>query len=130
MDSFALRRLVAEGASRNGLSPSLVRAIVQIESHGDPSAVSRAGAQGLMQLMPQTAATYGVANAFDPQENVFGGCRYMHDLLDRYHNNVPLALAAYNAGPGAVDAARGIPPFAETRAYVARVTAAARTTTL
>ncbi len=130
MDSFALRRLVNDGAARSGLSPVLVSAIVQIESHGDPAAVSRSGAQGLMQLMPATAATYGVVNAFDPEANVLGGCRYMHDLLDRYHNNVPLALAAYNAGPGAVDASRGIPPFAETRAYVARVTAAARTTTL
>ncbi|GAC1309139.1 MAG: hypothetical protein NVSMB19_22720 [Vulcanimicrobiaceae bacterium] len=130
MDAFTLRRLVNEGAARSGLAPSLVRAIVQAESHGDPSAVSRAGAQGLMQLMPETAATYGVANAFDPAENIFGGCRYMHDLLGRYHNNVPLALAAYNAGPGAVDASGGIPPFPETRAYIARVTAAARTTTL
>lgn len=130
MDAFALRRLVNDGARRSGLAPSLVRAIVQVESHGDPSAVSRAGAQGLMQLMPDTAALYGVGNAFDPEANVFAGCRYMRDLLGRYHNNVPLALAAYNAGPGAVDASGGIPPFAETRAYVARVTAAARATTL
>lgn len=130
MNAFALRRLVNEGAARNGLSPALVRAIVEIESHGDPSAVSRAGARGLMQLMPDTAATYGVINAFDPEENVYGGCRYMHDLLGRYHKNEALALAAYNAGPGAVDASGGIPPFAETRAYVARVTAAERATTL
>jgi soluble lytic murein transglycosylase-like protein len=77
-----------------------------------------------MQLMPGTAATYGVANAFNPKQNVAGGCRYMHVLLARYHENVPLALAAYNAGPGSVDAVRGIPNFPETRAYVARVTAA------
>lgn len=130
MNAFALRRLVNEGATRSGLAPSLVRAIVQTESHGDPSAISRSGAQGLMQLMPDTAATYGVSNAFNPQENIYAGCRYMHDLLSRYHNNVPLALAAYNAGPSAVDASGGIPPFAETRAYVARVTANARSTTL
>jgi len=130
INAVALRRLVNDGAARSGLSPSLVRAIVDVESHGDPSAVSRVGARGLMQLMPETAASYGVANAFDPQENVFGGCRYMRDLLDRYHNNVSLALAAYNAGPGAVDASGGIPPFAETRAYVVRVTAAARSLTL
>lgn len=79
-----------------------------------------------MQLMPQTAVTYGVDNRFDPQENVAGGCSYLHDLLNRYHHNVSLALAAYNAGPGAVDAARGIPRFPETRAYVTRVNAALR----
>ncbi|GAC1310527.1 MAG: hypothetical protein NVS2B3_18270 [Vulcanimicrobiaceae bacterium] len=128
IDAYTLRRLVNDGATRNGISASLVRAIVEVESHGDPAAVSRSGARGLMQLMPDTAALYGVANAFDPHENVAAGCRYMHDLLERYHNNVPLALAAYNAGPGAVDASGGIPPFAETRAYVARVTAAARAT--
>jgi soluble lytic murein transglycosylase-like protein len=101
--------------------------MIETESHGDPSAISRAGAQGLMQLMPDTAATYGVVNAFDPTDNVSGGCRYMRDLLRRYHHNVSLALAAYNAGPGAVDASHGVPPYSETRAYVARVTAALRT---
>jgi len=130
MNAAMLRRLVASGARSNGLPLALVNAMVQVESHGDPAAVSRAGAQGLMQLMPDTATTYGVFNAFDPEANVLGGCRYMHDLLARYHNNVPLALAAYNAGPGSVDAFHGIPPFGETRAYVARVTSAARTTTI
>lgn len=127
MDSMALRRVVEADARSSGLSVALVDAIIDAESHGDPSAISRAGAQGLMQLMPATAATYGVLDAFDPGENVAGGCRYMHDLLVRYHHNVPLALAAYNAGPGAVDASHGVPPFAETRAYVARITAALRT---
>lgn len=126
LDQASLRRLVSAGARLNNLPPNLVSAMVQTESHGDPAAISRSGAQGLMQLMPGTAATHGVFNAFDPQANVLGGCRYMRELLDRYHDNVSLALAAYNAGPGAVDASRGIPPFAETRAYVARVTAAAR----
>ncbi len=129
MNAVTLKRLVSSGARANQISPNLIAAMVQIESHGDPAAVSRAGAQGLMQLMPETAATYGVLNSFDPEENVLGGCRYMHDLLARYHHNVPLALAAYNAGPGAVDAFHGIPPFGETRAYVARVTSAARSTT-
>jgi soluble lytic murein transglycosylase-like protein len=124
MDAYALRQLVARSAHVSGLQSKLVNAMIRAESHGDPSAISRAGAQGLMQLMPDTAATYGVLDAFDPQQNVAGGCRYMHDLLVRYHHNVPLALAAYNAGPGTVDAVHGIPNFSETRAYVARVTAA------
>ncbi len=126
MDSLALRRLVEANARTNGLPVALVNAMIDAESGGDPSAVSRAGAQGLMQLMPATAATYGVFDPFDPDENVAGGCRYMHDLLARYHNNVSLALAAYNAGPGAVDASHGIPPYSETRAYVARITSALR----
>jgi soluble lytic murein transglycosylase-like protein len=127
MDHTRLHTLVQTYARASQLSPMLVSAMIDAESGGDPSAISRAGAQGLMQLMPETATTYGVVNAFDPDENVSGGCRYMHDLLARYHQNVSLALAAYNAGPGAVDASKGIPPFAETRAYVARVTAALRT---
>jgi soluble lytic murein transglycosylase-like protein len=100
-----------------------------VESHGDPAAVSRAGAQGLMQLMPDTAATYGVLNAFDPYENVSGAAATCTISLHRYHNNLNLALAAYNAGPGAVDSARGVPRFPETRAYVARVTGELRSTT-
>jgi soluble lytic murein transglycosylase-like protein len=130
MDALALQRLVRSQATANRLSPSLVSAVIAIESHGDPSAVSSTGAAGLMQLMPATASFYGVSNRFDPEANVSGGCHYLHDLLARYHNNVSLALAAYNAGPGAVDASHGIPPFAETRAYVARVTAALRNQTL
>lgn len=124
MDAYALRRLVETSARTSGLKVKLVNAMIATESHGDPSAISRAGARGLMQLMPDTAAIYGVSNAFDPQQNVSGGCRYMHDLLVRYHENVPLALAAYNAGPGTVDAVHGIPKYPETQAYVARVTAA------
>ena len=128
MSAAALDRIVAADARANSLDPKLVAAIIQTESHGDPSAVSSSGAQGLMQLMPGTAATYGVVDAFDPYENVSGGCRYMHDLLARYHNNVTLALAAYNAGPGNVDASRGVPHFAETRAYVSRVISALKST--
>jgi soluble lytic murein transglycosylase-like protein len=130
MDSAALHRLVADNARAQSLSPALVSAMIETESHGDPSAISRSGAQGLMQLMPDTASTYHVFNAFDPDQNVSAGCRYMHDLLARYHHNVGLALAAYNAGPGAVDASHGIPPYVETRSYVARVTAALRTPAL
>jgi soluble lytic murein transglycosylase-like protein len=130
MDQAALHRIEVADAHDSSLSLKLVAAMIEVESHGDPSAVSRSGAQGLMQLMPDTAATYGVLNAFDPYENVSGGCRYMHDLLTRYRGNLSLALAAYNAGPGTVDAAHGVPKFAETRAYVARVTAALKSTTI
>jgi soluble lytic murein transglycosylase-like protein len=126
MDSASLRSIVADASFRHGVSSDLISAVIQAESGGDPSAVSGAGAAGLMQLMPGTAVTYGVANRFDPASNVDAGSHYLHDLLSRYHNNVSLALAAYNAGPGAVDAAGGIPPYPETRAYVARVTAALR----
>ncbi len=124
MTSTSLQRLIADASQRNHLSARLVAALIEAESGGDPSAVSRAGAAGLMQLMPGTADAYGVGNRFDAYQNVDGGTRYLHDLMKRYRNNVSLALAAYNAGPGAVDAAHGIPPYSETRAYVARITAA------
>jgi soluble lytic murein transglycosylase-like protein len=121
-----LESLVRHSAQANSVDPKLVSAVIDVESHGDPAAISRVGAQGLMQLMPGTAAQYGVLNAFDPAENVAGGTRYLHDLLRRYRGNTRLAVAAYNAGPGAVDAAHGIPAFAETRTYVDRVVAALR----
>ncbi|MDE3163160.1 MAG: lytic transglycosylase domain-containing protein, partial [Acidobacteriota bacterium] len=95
--------------------------VVQAESGGHATAVSPAGAQGLMQLMPSTAESHGVRNSFAPQENVRGGSTYLDELLDRYHENLALALAAYNAGPAAVDKYHGIPPYHETRVYVARV---------
>jgi len=126
MNAEALQRLVRLEAEQYHLPSKLVNAVITVESHGDPSAVSVAGAAGLMQLMPDTALAYGVGNRFDPEENVTAGCRYLHDLLARYHNNQSLALAAYNAGPGAVDAHHGVPSFPETRAYVARVSAVLR----
>jgi len=129
MNPQALARLVRLGAAQNGLSPRLVSAVIDVESRGDPSAISATGAAGLMQLMPDTALNYGVSNRFDPEGNVAAGCRYLHDLLARYHNNLSLALAAYNAGPGAVDAHHGVPSFPETRAYVARVNAMLRNST-
>jgi soluble lytic murein transglycosylase-like protein len=130
MNAETLQRIVRIGAAQNRLSPKLVSAVISVESHGDPSAVSVTGAAGLMQLMPETALAYGVGNRFDPEENVTAGCRYLHDLLARYHNNLSLALAAYNAGPGAVDAHHGVPSFPETRAYVARVSAVLQNSTL
>lgn len=121
-----LHALVTGAASAYGVKPKLVYAVIAAESNGDPAAISRAGAMGLMQLMPGTSAEYGVANAFDPHANVDAGVHYLSDLLQRYHGNVSYALAAYNAGPGTVDADHGIPAIAETRAYVARITAALR----
>ncbi len=121
MDAASLRSLASAAALRNDVPGALVTAVIDAESHGDPSAISRAGAQGIMQLMPGTSLAYGVANPFDAAQNIDGGTRYLHALLRRYGGNVKLALAAYNAGPGAVDAAHGIPAFPETRAYVSRV---------
>ncbi len=124
LDAGTRGTLVASAARVHAVSPRLINAVIDAESHGDPSAVSRAGAQGIMQLMPATSLHYGVINPFDPAQNIDAGTRYLHDLLRRYRGNIALAVAAYNAGPGAVDAAHGIPAFAETRAYVARVVAA------
>ncbi len=121
-----LQALTSSASRSYGVRPDLVRAVINAESHGDPAAISRAGAQGLMQLMPSTAQQYGVWNAFDPAANVDGGTRYLRDLLQRYHGNLRLALAAYNAGPALVDAVHGVPSIPETRSYVARVIAALR----
>jgi soluble lytic murein transglycosylase-like protein len=126
MPAGQLQNIVRAAAQANAVDPKLVASVIDAESHGDPSAISRVGAQGLMQLMPGTASMYGVANPFDPYANVDGGTRYLRDLLRRYKGNVRFALAAYNAGPGAVDAAHGIPPYAETRAYVDRVVSGLR----
>ncbi|MBV8198452.1 MAG: lytic transglycosylase domain-containing protein [Candidatus Eremiobacteraeota bacterium] len=121
LDPLTLNSLVGSASQSNGVPPGLVRAVLMAESAGNPAAISVAGAQGLMQLMPGTSAACGIANPFDPVENVHCGTSYLHSLLRRYHNNVTLAVAAYNAGPGAVDRYGGVPPYAETRAYVVRV---------
>ncbi len=113
--------LLAQAASLHHIDVDLLASVVRAESNGNARAVSHAGAQGLMQLMPQTAATLGVQNSFAADQNIAAGTAYLDLLLDRYHDNVALALAAYNAGPEAVDKYHGIPPFPETRLYVARV---------
>jgi soluble lytic murein transglycosylase-like protein len=115
-------QLILESAgSRHNVDADLLASVVKAESGGQVRAVSRTGAEGLMQLMPGTAKEQGVADAFRPEQNIAGGTAYLDQLLTRYHDNVALALAAYNAGPAAVDRYHGIPPFHETRAYVARV---------
>ncbi len=112
---------IKEISARHGVNPGLVEAVIRAESAFNPWAVSRKGARGLMQLMPQTASALGVRNSFDPRENIDGGVRHLRYLIDRYPGNVPLALAAYNAGENAVDYYRGIPPYPETQQYVQRI---------
>lgn len=116
-----LRPILARAGAVYDLDSDLLASVVRQESGGYAHAVSRAGAQGLMQLMPRTASEMGVTNSFAPGESIQGGTAYLDALLKRYHDNLPLALAAYNAGPAAVDRWHGIPPYSETRAYVARV---------
>lgn len=115
--------MVTKHAKAHGVPAGLVQAVMRVESCFDARAVSRVGARGLMQLMPATAAYLGVTDCFDAEQNIAGGVRYLSELLDRFKNNTRLAIAAYNAGPTAVDAHRGIPPFPETRQYVERVIA-------
>jgi len=120
-DKAALEPFIQEAATLHGLSPSLIRAVIQTESRFDPLAVSRVGAQGLMQLMPQTARHVGIENPFDPRENILGGTKYLSSLLDRFKGNTAKALAAYNAGPTVVARHRGLPPFRETQGYVRKI---------
>lgn len=120
--SVAYAGIIDQTARRTALQPALLKAVIAAESAFDPNAVSRAGAQGLMQLHPKTAARYGVGNPFDPAANVDGGARYLSDLMRRFNNNLELVLAAYNAGEEAVERhGRRIPPYAETQAYVPTV---------
>jgi len=116
-----LSKLVYETASRHGVDPDLLKAIIEVESGGRPDARSRKGAVGLMQLMPETAAEVGVKDRTDRHQNIRGGTIYFRNLLERFGGNVVLALAAYNAGPASVEKYKGIPPYLETVRYVRKV---------
>jgi soluble lytic murein transglycosylase-like protein len=113
--------LIRTASGRHSVDADLVRAVIKTESDFNPAARSHKGAMGLMQLMPDTARLHNVLDAYDPGENVEGGVRHLRMLLDRYQGNLELSLAAYNAGSGAVEKHRGIPPYVETREYVRRV---------
>ena len=116
-----LARMIEAAAARNRVDPSLVREVVRQESAFQPCAVSSKGAQGLMQLMPETQAQFKVGDPFSPEESLAAGSKLLKELLDRYHGDVALALSAYNAGAGRVDKAGGIPDIAETKNYVAAI---------
>jgi len=112
---------ISAAAQRNGVDPALLTGLIHAESNFDPSATSPAGAQGLTQLMPGTAASLGVTNPLDPDQAIEGGAKYLRQQLDRFGGDATKALAAYNAGPGAVERFGGVPPYAETQAYVRKV---------
>ena len=121
LNTDAYRREIASAARDFGVDEAVVRAVIHAESAYNPRALSRVGAQGLMQLMPDTARRFGVANVFDIGQNIRGGVQYLAWLLKRFNGNLTLAAAGYNAGEGAVDRYRGVPPYSETQRYVERV---------
>jgi soluble lytic murein transglycosylase-like protein len=121
MTALALNQAINSASDRTQIDPDLISSVIHAESGFNPHAVSAKGAQGLMQLMPKTAANLGVSNAFDPGANIDGGTRYLLELLELYKFDLQKALAAYNAGPLRVQQYRGVPPYHETRAYVARI---------
>jgi soluble lytic murein transglycosylase-like protein len=116
-----LKEMVSAASSSNNLDPDLIMILIRAESGFNANAVSPKGALGLMQLMPKTALRMGVSDPFDPAANLQGGARYLRELLDRYHNDLTRALAAYNAGPRKVEQYQGVPPYAETKMYIAKV---------
>jgi soluble lytic murein transglycosylase-like protein len=115
------QQIVSEASEKHGVDSDFIHCVIKQESAGNANAVSRAGARGLMQLMPGTALKLGVDDSFNPEQNVHGGARYLRDLLERYHGDAIKALAAYNAGTAAVDRYKGIPPYRETQQYVQRI---------
>ena len=112
---------IADAARKHGVSFSLIKAVIKAESNFDPYAVSRSGACGLMQIMPETAKVLGITDPFDPRENIFGGTRYLKKLLTQFQGSLPLSLAAYNAGPKRVQSLKRVPPIEETQSFVRRV---------
>jgi len=117
----SLENVIYSMAQKYGVDPSLIQQVVKAESGFNSNATSPVGAMGLMQLMPGTAASYGVKNAYDPTQNLEGGTHFLKDLLDRFQGSIPLSVAAYNAGPGAVEKYQGVPPYKETQAYVQKI---------
>ncbi len=123
LSAAELQPVIQQAGARHNLPPALIKAIIRVESNFNPAATSPKGAQGLMQLMPGTAGDLQVGDPYDVRENVWGGTRYLHQLLQRFNNRLPLALAAYNAGPGRVERSQDIPKIPETQAFVRQVCA-------
>ena len=121
LDGTPYGEIIAAASEAHGVNPMLVRALIQVESKFRPTARSRKGAMGLMQLMPSTAREYNVRNPFEPKANIEAGIKHLKTLIDRFGSSIELGLAAYNAGPGAVERFNGVPPYRETRNYVTRI---------
>ena len=127
VSSAGVETLIDKYAAQNGLQPALVRAVIKTESDGNPRCVSKAGAMGLMQLMPANVQEAGISDPFDPEQNIAAGTKQLAGLMSQYHGDLDLALAGYNAGPGNVHKYGGVPPFTETQNYIRRVRAAMET---